>query len=438
MMNGIIMPLTGTGLLDTEVKKKLEASEGSFLDILLGMLMPTDRIFTDGESEANLVLSSNNESPLLNDENFDFSLLTEAIEVLVSLIQQENTSEFNLIEATDSGVQYDPQSLLKSLSDQSILELAYALKQLQALKQQATGAKLEEISPVIAKLDPEIKQILKLLSVDQRPLEEVEQIKLNHAVRGETPRSTPENTVPTNTRWVWLKESSSNSAGHYAIKEDQLLAEETTKDSIVFSESIDDSLTEQVAKRIVNLLEKMGNGVKSAPDDNNNPVNFLQQLEPIFKNPNINQQQLQSKVVEQKIDYSQLVKDQVMQNVKLMLNEGKSEISFQLYPKELGRISLSINVEKGIVLAKFAAASIQVKSLIESSLPQLRQSLEDLGMTEAKLEVSVGQQQLGEGRPQQQWQKTSLVRRIKEYDTSETPASRREALRQNSTFEYVV
>lgn len=83
---------------------------------------------------------------------------------------------------------------------------------------------------------------------------------------------------------------------------------------------------------------------------------------------------------------------QILFQVQTIIGEGKSEITFQLEPQELGRLQLKIVVENGAVLAKLAAESIAAKQMIESNLPQLRQSLEDLGLKNPKLEVSVQQE----------------------------------------------
>lgn len=136
------------------------------------------------------------------------------------------------------------------------------------------------------------------------------------------------------------------------------------------------------------------------------------------------------------------INQQMLKQVKIMLSEGKSEISFQLHPKELGKLTLNINVEKGIITAKFAATNYQVKSIIESSLPQLRQSLEELGMKESKLEVNVGQQFLGDGHKNQP-SSTYYAKNLKKaVGNSESQLGEnyqpKNMLREHSTFEYVV
>jgi hypothetical protein len=142
--------------------------------------------------------------------------------------------------------------------------------------------------------------------------------------------------------------------------------------------------------------------------------------------------------------YYQL-KDQVLKQVKLLLSEGKSQITFQLEPQELGQLTLKINLEKGIITAKFAAANLQVKNLIESSLANLRQSLEDLGHKESRLEVGVGQHFLGEGfqeqpKPGQAYsnKKHSINRLTSQGYSDGISIQGTHLLRQGSTFEYLI
>ncbi|MBS4024764.1 MAG: flagellar hook-length control protein FliK [Clostridia bacterium] len=145
----------------------------------------------------------------------------------------------------------------------------------------------------------------------------------------------------------------------------------------------------------------------------------------------------------QPADYQ--LKDQVLKQVKLLLSEGKSQISFQLEPQELGQLTLKINLEKGIITAKFAAANLQVKNLIESSLTNLRQSLEDLGHKESRLEVGVGQHFLGEGFQGQPNQgqaygnkKQSINRLTSQGYGDGASLQATHLLRQGSTFEYLI
>ena len=62
----------------------------------------------------------------------------------------------------------------------------------------------------------------------------------------------------------------------------------------------------------------------------------------------------------------------------------------QLEPENLGKLTLSIAVERGLITAKFTAESYEVKQAIESNFNELRDMLQDKGLYIHNLSVSVG------------------------------------------------
>jgi flagellar hook-length control protein FliK len=98
------------------------------------------------------------------------------------------------------------------------------------------------------------------------------------------------------------------------------------------------------------------------------------------------------------------VVDQLVQKASLMIKENFSEMNIQLTPENLGKVDLKISIERGIVVAKFAAESQQVKELIESNLTNLKQQLTNQGLKVDQLSVTVGQQSFeqSQGNPYQQ------------------------------------
>ena len=84
--------------------------------------------------------------------------------------------------------------------------------------------------------------------------------------------------------------------------------------------------------------------------------------------------------------------NQVVESAKVVLQEGKSEMTLQLKPENLGRLSVEIVTERGMMVARFEAESQQVKEIIESSLSQLKDALESQGLNVQGFSVSVSQQ----------------------------------------------
>jgi len=63
-----------------------------------------------------------------------------------------------------------------------------------------------------------------------------------------------------------------------------------------------------------------------------------------------------------------------------------------LKPETLGKLTLKVVTENGIVIAKFAAESQQVKEIIEANMQQLKDSLQNQGLSIQGFSVSVGQE----------------------------------------------
>ncbi len=84
------------------------------------------------------------------------------------------------------------------------------------------------------------------------------------------------------------------------------------------------------------------------------------------------------------------VLQQVVDNAKVVIADGKTEMTVQMKPENLGKLSLEIVSERGMMVAKFVAESQQVKEIIESSLPQLKDALESQGLNVKGFSVSVG------------------------------------------------
>lgn len=83
---------------------------------------------------------------------------------------------------------------------------------------------------------------------------------------------------------------------------------------------------------------------------------------------------------------------QIIEKAKVVTNGGKSEMVMELKPESLGKLSLKIVTEQGIVSAKFIAENQQVKEIIESNMQLLKDSLEKQGLSVQGFSVSVGQQ----------------------------------------------
>ena len=99
---------------------------------------------------------------------------------------------------------------------------------------------------------------------------------------------------------------------------------------------------------------------------------------------------------------------QIVEQAKVMINNGGSEMEVHLKPEHLGRLQLKVTIENEVVTAKFVAESQQVKEIIESNLGQLRRSLQENGIQVDMLMVSVGYQQSNESFDQAAYNREGL------------------------------
>ncbi len=83
---------------------------------------------------------------------------------------------------------------------------------------------------------------------------------------------------------------------------------------------------------------------------------------------------------------------QIIEKARVVTNGEKSEMVMDLKPESLGKLSLKIVTEHGIVSAKFIAENQQVKEIIETNMQLLKDSLEKQGLSVQGFSVSVGQQ----------------------------------------------
>lgn len=88
---------------------------------------------------------------------------------------------------------------------------------------------------------------------------------------------------------------------------------------------------------------------------------------------------------------SEIVK-QVVNKVDFLTENGKSEMTIELKPESLGKLSLKVSTEGGIVVAKFTAETDQVKQILETNMQILKDALEKQGISVQGFSVSVRDQ----------------------------------------------
>ncbi|KXG75749.1 flagellar hook-length control protein FliK [Thermotalea metallivorans] len=82
--------------------------------------------------------------------------------------------------------------------------------------------------------------------------------------------------------------------------------------------------------------------------------------------------------------------EQFLGKAQVHVGEEGSEMSLHLKPDHLGKLSMKISIERGIVMAKFVAESHRVKEILESNFQALKNALNEKGLGVQELSVSVG------------------------------------------------
>ena len=81
--------------------------------------------------------------------------------------------------------------------------------------------------------------------------------------------------------------------------------------------------------------------------------------------------------------------EQVVRKAEVMIKQNSSEMRIQLHPEFLGKMTIKLVLEDGLLTARFITENHQVKHLLDSNLNSLRQSLESQGIRVEKTEVNV-------------------------------------------------
>ncbi len=89
---------------------------------------------------------------------------------------------------------------------------------------------------------------------------------------------------------------------------------------------------------------------------------------------------------------AQEIVQQVVEKAHLHVGKETATLKIQLKPEFLGKLDLIVSLERGFLHARFLAENPAVVNLIETRLPELRQSLEQQGISWQQVSVSVDSQ----------------------------------------------
>jgi len=84
------------------------------------------------------------------------------------------------------------------------------------------------------------------------------------------------------------------------------------------------------------------------------------------------------------------VLEQIVEQIDYQVKNSDNQlINIRLKPDHLGNLNVKLSVEHGVIHAEFSAENLIVRDIIQASLPQLRSSLQHLGMTLGEINVNL-------------------------------------------------
>lgn len=142
-----------------------------------------------------------------------------------------------------------------------------------------------------------------------------------------------------------------------------------------------DEELEKFEKEFLKISEKKDNEDANINLDNLNISKISQKIKGVMST------QKQSNNID-----SKEILDQIVSKSKLSIDKDKSVMEIKLEPESLGKLTLKIAVERGIVTAKFTAENDKIKDIIENNMDELKNNLLAQGLNVQSLSVSVDSQ----------------------------------------------
>jgi flagellar hook-length control protein FliK len=81
--------------------------------------------------------------------------------------------------------------------------------------------------------------------------------------------------------------------------------------------------------------------------------------------------------------------DEIAQNARLFLQDGKSEVKLQLNPPELGGLKLEFSIVDEVLETKISVEKPLVKEMIDKDIPRIRELLSSADVDVGRLDVAL-------------------------------------------------
>lgn len=186
----------------------------------------------------------------------------------------------------------------------------------------------------------------------------------------------PDIAKPTNLQNLYAEEDFSNSGKEQSAENKETLSgvNNTEKGIKNSAKSIDKFTLDNSKEQFSEQFKK------------NSDILFREQI--IAFQQGADNQIIDSEAMKQIMEPKQFI-NEIAQKAGAFILKGKNEMSIQLIPEHLGKLSIKIGLNEGTLTGKIYAENYSVKETIEANLDQLRSSLEEQGLNVAGLEVHI-------------------------------------------------
>ncbi|HWR62128.1 MAG TPA: flagellar hook-length control protein FliK [Clostridia bacterium] len=197
--------------------------------------------------------------------------------------------------------------------------------------------------------------------------------------------------------------SAENTENEVTEEEKAALEEKTEKITVA---SREDGKQDNAAGREASKEIHTAAAAKQSKTDNEGMINILQEQEVPEEKAEAAANQTEAPRA-QTAGRAEII-NQIVKKAEIVLTDSQSEMRMQLEPENLGKLTLKLAVERGLITAKFTAESYEVKQVIESSFNELKDMLQEKGLEVQNFSVSVGQEnkEYNNGNTFQQWKET--------------------------------
>lgn len=143
--------------------------------------------------------------------------------------------------------------------------------------------------------------------------------------------------------------------------------------------AVDKGALDAMSDKATNPMEKSQAADLKAAQQNQAAQTASQAKAPVDAAPVAKAQSAAStqSAFQDRVDQAQAASEQIVRGVKSAIGSERSQVSIRLMPESLGRVSVQITMENGVVTASLTAQKEATRAMLETHLNTLRAALDD-------------------------------------------------------------